>query len=693
LLILVVLAVPGLLPAAAPPTKSPVEGPASARVVVTGTDQGGATSSMGISTGGKTTFINLSTRILRLNDKTDLLVVVDRSKVKIKEGAPKQGTAYALSGRLVVEGPGVNTGFFRLRTGGMLTVKGDKAVVLLADTVTPLDDKTRKLFPSLGKVSIEGRAVRGKRDPKQVDKPTLTIQNKPAAILLSGQKARLYGAGKGLIRATGALTVDKQGRIRLQADDVVTGLKWSLEARAEDAIEELGGSVTRAVAEGRPVVGVALALPNVADKHLAHLEAFPTLEDLDLSESRVSDAGLRLLKILPNLQTLSLGKTRVTGKGLKHLRGLIRLRTLNLRETGVTDAGLAHLAGLTKLESLDLSGTGVTVKGLKHLKGWTNLKALSLADKQVNDDMLAALVRAGRLHLLSQAGSGNRQRPGRDEDITSLSLSRSAVTDAGLVHVEGLTGLQRLYLSGAQATREGLKHLKELTRLQMLSLPSSQLNDEVLAALAQADKLQTLSGASDGKGGRPTKAADIASLSLSNTPMTDAGLEHLKGLTNLEKLYLYNSRMTGKGLAHLEKLARLRYLYLNTKQITDEVLGGLARANKLHALTGASAAKGERPAKDAEIVSLSLSQAPVTDAGLEHLKGLTNLEKLYLYKDRLALAEPGTGNGCRPGTPQGFDQPRKALPLQRPHDGKGSGAPGETHPPPLPLSEHKTDHG
>ena len=65
--------------------------------------------------------------------------------------------------------------------------------------------------------------------------------------------------------------------------------------------------------------------------------------------------------------------------------------------------------------------------------------------------------------------------------------------------------------------------------------------------------------------------------------MTDAGLEHLKGLTKLQSLWLVGTNVT---LEHLDGLTSLQWL--------------------------------------------DLSLAPVTDAGLENLKGLTNLRLLAL---------------------------------------------------------------
>ena len=47
-----------------------------------------------------------------------------------------------------------------------------------------------------------------------------------------------------------------------------------------------------------------------------------------------------------------------------------------------------------------------------------------------------------------------------------------------------------------------------------------------------------------------------------STKVTDAGLEHLKGLTKLRFLELTNARVTDAGLAHLRGLTQLEDLQL-----------------------------------------------------------------------------------------------------------------------------------
>ena len=68
--------------------------------------------------GGKRISFQLSTRILRLGDKTDLLVVLNRSRLANKELTLTLGKVYAFSGRVTVEGPGV---YSILRAGPDLT--------------------------------------------------------------------------------------------------------------------------------------------------------------------------------------------------------------------------------------------------------------------------------------------------------------------------------------------------------------------------------------------------------------------------------------------------------------------------------------------------------------------------------------------------------------------------------------------
>jgi Leucine-rich repeat (LRR) protein len=90
----------------------------------------------------------------------------------------------------------------------------------------------------------------------------------------------------------------------------------------------------------------------------------------------------------------------------------------------------------------------------------------------------------------------------------------------------------------------------------------------------------------------------LRTVSLSGPRFTDAVMDHLKGLTKLERLYLVKTHVSDDGLEHLKGRAGLR--------------------------------------------TLDLSFTQVSDAGLEHLKGLTGLERLWLQQPR--LTDKGRGN-------------------------------------------------
>ncbi len=72
-------------------------------------------------------------------------------------------------------------------------------------------------------------------------------------------------------------------------------------------------------------------------------------------------------------------------------------------------------------------------------------------------------------------------------EILLVNLNGTQITDAGLVHLEGLTSLQELNLDNThQITDAGLVHLEGLTSLRMLFLHNTQITDAGVAKLKEA---------------------------------------------------------------------------------------------------------------------------------------------------------------------------------------------------------------
>ena len=101
--------------------------------------------------------------------------------------------------------------------------------------------------------------------------------------------------------------------------------------------------------------------------------------------------------------------------------------------------------------------------------------------------------------------------------IEQLDLRNTAITNAGLVNLDGMAGLTHLHLEGTAVTDEGLAHVKGMTNLTYLNLY--------------------------------------------NTAVTDKGVAELSGLKNLKRLFLWQTKVTEAGVTGLKK--SLPELYVN----------------------------------------------------------------------------------------------------------------------------------
>lgn len=93
-------------------------------------------------------------------------------------------------------------------------------------------------------------------------------------------------------------------------------------------------------------------------------------------------------------------------------------------------------------------------------------------------------------------------------------------------------------------------------------------------------------------------ASQIKWMDLARTQVTDKGLAHVAGMTNLTRLHLENTTVTDAGLDSLKGLANLEYLNLYGTQVSDaglEKLSGLKNLKKVFVwqtkVTDAGAAK------------------------------------------------------------------------------------------------------
>lgn len=146
-------------------------------------------------------------------------------------------------------------------------------------------------------------------------------------------------------------------------------------------------------------------------------------------------------------------------------------------------------------------------------------------------------------------------------------LSDSDITDAGLAYLGGLNHLESLDLSGTKIGAVGLAHLSRLPALRLLRLFDVKLTDADLVVLTRLKRLRALSLGSEG--------------------ITDAGLKQIAAISTLERLELRDPveatastepAITNAGLEHLKGMKNLRSVYFNTWGITDAGIDSLRRA-------------------------------------------------------------------------------------------------------------------
>lgn len=126
--------------------------------------------------------------------------------------------------------------------------------------------------------------------------------------------------------------------------------------------------------------------------------------------------------------------------------------------------------------------------------------------------------------------------------------------------------------------------------------------------------------------------ARIRNLSLGRTAVTDAGVKHLAGCTNLAWLDLSLTPVGDEGLPAIKDCRQLKQLFLEGTKITGAVLPLIGELKELEELDlSAVRISDEALASLSNLKKLKvlyLTNSPVSDKCLSHLKGLKQLETL-----------------------------------------------------------------
>ena len=221
---------------------------------------------------------------------------------------------------------------------------------------------------------------------------------------------------------------------------------------------------------------------SVSDEALQHLSSMKALEAINLEDCRsLTNVGLTHLAGLKNLRTLSLRSTQVDDKGLAVLSQSLALETLILEFTRVRGPGLVHLKNLPKLSVLTLNPNRNTADKTKIdlstlADGFSGLQALKVGGNELTDEHLASV---GTVKSLRR--------------LTFRTLGFTKFSDAGLAPLGKLANLRELRINGsAKVTNAGLVHLANLQGLQKLDLGRTGITSACSATLGKLPALEEL---------------------------------------------------------------------------------------------------------------------------------------------------------------------------------------------------------
>ena len=189
------------------------------------------------------------------------------------------------------------------------------------------------------------------------------------------------------------------------------------------------------------------------------------------------------------------------------------------------------------------------------------------------------------------------------------------VTDADLARLKPLRAIEQFAISNAPlVTVNGVRHLSELTTLSSVGFYATKINDEAVALLSRLPNLVVLQ--------------------ISETPVTDTGLSHLKASSKLARLAI-GPQITNAGLKTVSGFSNLLGLTLRGSGITDQGFAHLTGHQSLTTLTLGNTvnvtSKGLSVLRTlTALTSLTMSGALLNSDAIDHLAAVPKLSVLSI---------------------------------------------------------------
>lgn len=149
-------------------------------------------------------------------------------------------------------------------------------------------------------------------------------------------------------------------------------------------------------------------------------------------------------------------------------------------------------------------------------------------------------------------------------ELTTLNVSGTQITDAGMLEIGKFTSLTSLYISKAEISDVGVKELRHLNNLTTLNIVGNKITDEGLKSIGELTQLERLH--------------------IGRSDVTEVGLKELNNLKNLRELNLANASLNDACVKELSQFTSLTILLLGSNEMTDAGLDELSNLKNLKLL-------------------------------------------------------------------------------------------------------------
>ncbi|MBR5243689.1 MAG: hypothetical protein IKW13_05590, partial [Thermoguttaceae bacterium] len=284
---------------------------------------------------------------------------------------------------------------------------------------------------------------------------------------------------------------------------------------------------------------------------------YPELVSLNLRRNlQLDNAAMDEIKNFPKLEELYVLYNKLSNVGMNKISKAQTLKIVDVRGcndgSGVSNSAVRYLAKLPKLEELYFRFE-ISDEGVEYLKGSSTIKFVELQDCDMLTDAAAAQFTA-------------------IPTLTGLRVFRcKSFGDAGVQGIASMK-LERLELRDLNVGNDGILALKEMGAETLKSAELSELPsvdeaglNELLASWKSPTTLALFTMPATDETVKTIVAAmpELKTLTLRAVQITDAALEELVKLENLETLDLReNAGLTLDGMMKLAEAKNLRRIYV-----------------------------------------------------------------------------------------------------------------------------------